>query len=146
MKRKLAVFGVLFAVAALAVGDKLLDKIDSVQWFRSRVYIGSAVVNPPQERGNALSMSLATHVDYNFPELSSVALGIACADSFAADAGGAVVGDSCIASSDTALPAESTLRCEVTAASTVKFRMCAFLTDGGSNNAADAGYNARLFR
>ncbi len=75
----------------------------------------------------------------DFSELSNVALGTPCRVSSSCTCPGAVVGDSCLASTTfgiddggTALPATSSLSCYVSGTNAITFRLCWQATDAGT--------------
>lgn len=93
----------------------------------------------PEKFSNLIIEPTTGAVAIDFGALSNAALGTPCRESAAFTATGAVIGDSCLASTTyglndggTALLSTSTLSCYVSAANAITFRICFLATDGGS--------------
>ena len=94
--------------------------------------------------GATIPNSYTGSVDYDFTELSNVALGTPCALGPSVTVTGAVFGDACMASfAHITKPVGVTLDCFVSAANAAKVQLCVQFTDAGVYDAEDAGFRLR---
>lgn len=125
---------ILAAAGILALGIATLvvaapTNIESLPvLFKQGLTIGTS--------GTAIADSYAGSTDYDFPSLTDD-----CGDTWDITVTGAALGDVCVAASTLAPTDDSWLTCNVTAANTVKARLCTH----GAVNRADAGYTVRVF-
>ncbi len=170
MKRWIFVGLALFALIVNAATNITVEQVYQVMfrpWTRTTAQLPSAGAYTGYVAYNtsnsALTVSDGTSwrtaspilgaTTYDFPSLDPTVngLGLPCAESWAVMATGAVLTDSCSASSNlgvdggAALLSTAQLSCRVSAANAAVLKLCVQLTDGGSYNLGDAGFYVRVF-
>ena len=138
--RKLIAAGIVLLVAGIAWGAPVLQRLKVL--FTGGIAIGTA--SQVATSTNTITNALAGSGSFDSPAIGAGAAN--CADSPPITVTGAVLGDPCIAANTTGGPyLEVQESCHVTAANTVKVRLCAARADAGTVDLGDAGYRVRTF-
>ena len=134
----------LLLVAGAAYGAINIERVQTL--FKNVLFAGGGLVVSDtatrQVAANKVTEILPGTLTQDFLEMNDNA----CGDSNPITVTGAAFGDRCIGPSmDIAHTANAVMSCYVSAANTVKIRLCSNLGDAGTLNLPDASYGVTVF-